>query len=293
MPDLRITSSLLWTMWCQILLTCPAPRPRRGQLLGKMGARFITETSFTVPNGAAGYPPTPTTTTTPTSRENVPRTPRSSSAPGTRRWHHRRDPQRPDADGSVTYTVALTPRPRCATALPRPCWTTAPSPSWAWAAALRALACWTPDRHSVRPAAGRGQLAVERSVPGVQQLRSSCAHRPSKKYSDAPVPREDPCQQVRPLTSYTLDDGRTCRLGFAEVGSWDFGETTGGQGNANGKTWALFINKSTMHGVLQIKVDAGYDDLVLYYNAQGFDGNDAFSYDLWAGDGEDGAAVSG
>ena len=110
-----------------------------------------------------------------------------------------------------------------------------------------------------------------------------------KKYSDAPSPtREDPCQQVRPLTSYTLDDGRTCRLGFAEVGSWDFGETTGGQGNANGKTWALFINKSTMHGVLQIKVDAGYDDLVLYYNAQGFDGNDAFAYDLWAGDGEDG-----
>lgn len=30
-----------------------------------------------------------------------------------------------------------------------------------------------------------------------------------KKYSDAPSPtREDPCQQVRPLTSYTLDDGR-------------------------------------------------------------------------------------
>ena len=110
-----------------------------------------------------------------------------------------------------------------------------------------------------------------------------------KKYSDAPSPtREDPCQQVRPLTSYTLDDGRTCRLGFAEVGSWDFGETTVGQGNANGKTWALFINKSTMHGVLQIKVDAGYDDLVLYYNAQGFGENDVFSYDVWAGDGEDG-----
>ena len=86
----------------------------------------------------------------------------------------------------------------------------------------------------------------------------------------------------------TLDDGRTCRLGFAEVGSWDFGQTQVGQVDRDGTPWVLAVNKSTMHGVLQIKVDAGYDDLVLYYNAQGFGENDVFSYDVWAGDGEDG-----
>lgn len=112
---------------------------------------------------------------------------------------------------------------------------------------------------------------------------------PDNPHGDAPDPtRDEPCQLVRPLTTYTLDDSRTCRLGFAEVGSWDFGQTQVGQVDRDGTPWVLAVNKSTMHGVLQIKVDAGYDDLVLYYNAQGFDGNDAFAYDLWAGDGEDG-----
>lgn len=112
---------------------------------------------------------------------------------------------------------------------------------------------------------------------------------PDNPHGDAPDPtRDEPCQLVRPLTTYTLDDGRTCRLGFAEVGSWDFGQTQVGQVDRDGTPWVLAVNKSTMHGVLQIKVDAGYDDLVLYYNAQGFGENDVFSYDVWAGDGEDG-----
>ena len=86
LPDLRITSSLLWTMWCQILLTCPAPRPPTRAATWKRWARGSSPRRASPCLTARwAIPPTPTTTTTPTSRRTSPRTPRSSSAPGTRR----------------------------------------------------------------------------------------------------------------------------------------------------------------------------------------------------------------
>lgn len=198
----------------------------------------------------------------------------------------------PDADGSVTYTVAFDTTATLRYGFTKALLDDGTITELGMGRCFAGFGLLDAQTGTVfAPQQGAGNWPW--SVPYLGYNSYTVVMRPQaeadKKYSDAPSPtREDPCQQVRPLTSYTLDDGRTCRLGFAEVGSWDFGETTGGQGNANGKTWALFINKSTMHGVLQIKVDAGYDDLVLYYNAQGFDGNDAFAYDLWASDGEDG-----
>ena len=198
----------------------------------------------------------------------------------------------PDADGSVTYTVAFDTMATLRYGFTKALLDDGTITELGMGRCFAGFGLLDAQTGTVfAPQQGAGNWPW--SVPYLGYNSYTVVVRPQaeadKKYSDAPSPtREDPCQQVRPLTSYTLDDGRTCRLGFAEVGSWDFGETTGGQGNANGKTWALFINKSTMHGVLQIKVDAGYDDLVLYYNAQGFGENDVFSYDVWAGDGEDG-----
>ena len=198
----------------------------------------------------------------------------------------------PDADGSVTYTVAFDTTATLRYGFTKALLDDGTITELGMGRCFAGFGLLDAQTGTVfAPQQGAGNWPW--SVPYLGYNSYTVVMRPQaeadKKYSDAPSPtREDPCQQVRPLTSYTLDDGRTCRLGFAEVGSWDFGETTGGQGNANGKTWAFFINKSTMHGVLQIKVDAGYDDLVLYYNAQGFGENDVFSYDVWAGDGEDG-----
>lgn len=267
--------------------------PAEGSYLEKMGAKLTTETSFTVPNGAAGYPTDPYHDYDPYQKENLPADAAFIFGPGnadvtitgvTR--------SEPDADGSVTYTVTFD---------------TAAALRYGFTKALLDDGTIT-ELGMGRCFAGFGLLDAQTgtvfapqqgagswpwSVPYLGYNSYTVVMRPQaeadKKYSDAPSPtREDPCQLVRPLTTYTLDDGRTCRLGFAEAASWDFGETTGGQGNSNGKTWALFINKSTMHGILQVKVDAGYDDLVLYYNGQGFGANDAFSYDVWAGDGRDG-----
>lgn len=267
--------------------------PDAGSYLEKMGARFTTETSFTVPNGAAGYPTDPYHDYDPYQQENVPEDAAFIFGPGDAEVSitgvTRSDP---DADGSVTYTVAFDTTATLRYAFTKALLDDGTITELGMGRCFAGFGLLDAQTGTVfAPQQGAGNWPW--SVPYLGYNSYTVVMRPQaeadKKYSDAPSPtREDPCQQVRPLTSYTLDDGRTCRLGFAEVGSWDFGETTGGQGNANGKTWALFINKSTMHGVLQIKVDAGYDDLVLYYNAQGFDENDAFAYDLWAGDGEDG-----
>lgn len=267
--------------------------PDAGSYLEKMGARFTTETSFTVPNGAAGYPTDPYHDYDPYQQENVPEDAAFIFGPGDAEVSitgvTRSDP---DADGSVTYTVAFDTTATLRYGFTKALLDDGTITELGMGRCFAGFGLLDAQTGTVfAPQQGAGNWPW--SVPYLGYNSYTVVMRPQaeadKKYSDAPSPtREDPCQQVRPLTSYTLDDGRTCRLGFAEVGSWDFGETTGGQGNANGKTWALFINKSTMHGVLQIKVDAGYDDLVLYYNAQGFGENDVFSYDVWAGDGEDG-----
>ena len=267
--------------------------PDAGSYWEKMGARFITETSFTVPNGAVGYPTDPYHDYDPYQQENVPEDAAFIFGPGDAEVSitgvTRSDP---DADGSVTYTVAFDTMATLRYGFTKALLDDGTITELGMGRCFAGFGLLDAQTGTVfAPQQGAGNWPW--SVPYLGYNSYTVVVRPQaeadKKYSDAPSPtREDPCQQVRPLTSYTLDDGRTCRLGFAEVGSWDFGETTGGQGNANGKTWALFINKSTMHGVLQIKVDAGYDDLVLYYNAQGFGENDVFSYDVWAGDGEDG-----
>ena len=82
--------------------------PTRAATWKKMGARFITETSFTVPNGAAGYPTDPYHDYDPYQQENVPEDAAFIFGPGDAEVSitgvTRSDP---DADGSVTYTVAF------------------------------------------------------------------------------------------------------------------------------------------------------------------------------------------
>lgn len=267
--------------------------PDADSYLEKMGAKFTTETSFTVPNGAAGYPTNPYRDFDPFRQEDIGEGNSlafgSGNADVTITGVTRSDP---DADGSLTYTVTFD---------------TAATLQYGFPKSLRDDGTIT-ELGMGRCFAGFGLLDAQTGTVfapqqgagswpwSVPYLGYNCytvvlgkQPDPDNPHGDAPDPtRDEPCQLVRPLTTYTLDDGRTCRLGFAEVGSWDFGQTQVGQVDRDGTPWVLAVNKSTMHGVLQIKVDAGYDDLVLYYNAQGFDGNDAFAYDLWAGDGEDG-----
>lgn len=267
--------------------------PDADSYLEKMGAKFTTETSFTVPNGAAGYPTNPYRDFDPFRQEDIGEGNSlafgSGNADVTITGVTRSDP---DADGSLTYTVTFD---------------TAATLQYGFPKSLRDDGTIT-ELGMGRCFAGFGLLDAQTGTVfapqqgagswpwSVPYLGYNCytvvlgkQPDPDNPHGDAPDPtRDEPCQLVRPLTTYTLDDSRTCRLGFAEVGSWDFGQTQVGQVDRDGTPWVLAVNKSTMHGVLQIKVDAGYDDLVLYYNAQGFDGNDAFAYDLWAGDGEDG-----
>ena len=267
--------------------------PDAGSYLEKMGARFTTETSFTVPNGAAGYPTDPYHDYDPYQQEDIGEGNSlafgSGNADVTITGVTRSDP---DADGSLTYTVTFD---------------TAATLQYGFPKSLRDDGTIT-ELGMGRCFAGFGLLDAQTGTVfapqqgagswpwSVPYLGYNCytvvlgkQPDPDNPHGDAPDPtRDEPCQLVRPLTTYTLDDGRTCRLGFAEVGSWDFGQTQVGQVDRDGTPWVLAVNKSTMHGVLQIKVDAGYDDLVLYYNAQGFGENDVFSYDVWAGDGEDG-----
>lgn len=267
--------------------------PDAGSYLEKMGARFTTETSFTVPNGAAGYPTNPYRDFDPFRQEDIGEGNSLAFGPGnadvTITGVTRSDP---DADGSLTYTVTFD---------------TAATLQYGFPKSLRDDGTIT-ELGMGRCFAGFGLLDAQTGTVfapqqgagswpwSVPYLGYNCytvvlgkQPDPDNPHGDAPDPtRDEPCQLVRPLTTYTLDDGRTCRLGFAEVGSWDFGQTQVGQVDRDGTPWVLAVNKSTMHGVLQIKVDAGYDDLVLYYNAQGFGENDVFSYDVWAGDGEDG-----
>lgn len=267
--------------------------PDAGSYLEKMGARFTTETSFTVPNGAAGYPTNPYRDFDPFRQEDIGEGNSLAFGPGnadvTITGVTRSDP---DADGSLTYTVTFD---------------TAATLQYGFPKSLRDDGTIT-ELGMGRCFAGFGLLDAQTGTVfapqqgagswpwSVPYLGYNCytvvlgkQPDPDNPHGDAPDPtRDEPCQLMRPLTTYTLDDGRTCRLGFAEVGSWDFGQTQVGQVDRDGTPWVLAVNKSTMHGVLQIKVDAGYDDLVLYYNAQGFDENDAFAYDLWAGNGTDG-----
>lgn len=267
--------------------------PDADSYLEKMGAKFTTETSFTVPNGAAGYPTNPYRDFDPFRQEDIGEGNSlafgSGNADVTITGVTRSDL---DADGSLTYTVTFD---------------TAATLQYGFPKSLRDDGTIT-ELGMGRCFAGFGLLDAQTGTVfapqqgagswpwSVPYLGYNCytvvlgkQPDPDNPHGDAPDPtRDEPCQLVRPLTTYTLDDGRTCRLGFAEVGSWDFGQTQVGQVDRDGTPWVLAVNKSTMHGVLQIKVDAGYDDLVLYYNAQGFGENDVFSYDVWAGDGEDG-----
>ena len=272
--------------------------PDAGSYLEKMGAKFTTETSFTVPNGAAGYPTDPYHDYDPYQQENVPEDAAFLFGPGdaevTITDVTRSDP---DADGSVTYTVAFDTTATLRYGFTKKLLDDGTITELGMGRCFAGFGLLDAQTGTVfAPQQGAGSWPW--SVP---YLGYNCytvvlgkQPDPDNPHGDAPDPtRDEPCQLVRPLTTYTLDDGHTCRLGFAEVGSWDFGETTYGlttqtKDDGTREDWVLVLNKSTMHGVLQIKVDAGYDDLVLYYNAQGFGENDVFSYDVWAGDGEDG-----
>ena len=264
-----------------------------GSYLEKMGAKFTTETSFTVPNGAAGYPTNPYRDFDPFRQEDIGEGNSlafgSGNADVTITGVTRSDP---DADGSLTYTVAFDTTATLQYGFPkslRDDGTITELGMGRCFAGFGLLDAQTGTVFAPQQGAGSWPWSVPYLGYNCYTVVLGKQPDPDNPHGDAPDPtRDEPCQLVRPLTTYTLDDSRTCRLGFAEVGSWDFGQTQVGQVDRDGTPWVLAVNKSTMHGVLQIKVDAGYDDLVLYYNAQGFDGNDAFAYDLWAGDGEDG-----
>ena len=267
--------------------------PDAGSYLEKMGARFTTETSFTVPNGAAGYPTNPYRDFDPFRQEDIGEGNSLAFGPGnadvTITGVTRSDP---DADGSVTYTVAFDTTATLQYGFPkslRDDGTITELGMGRCFAGFGLLDAQTGTVFAPQQGAGSWPWSVPYLGYNCYTVVLGKQPDPDNPHGDAPDPtRDEPCQLVRPLTTYTLDDGRTCRLGFAEVVSWDFGQTQVGQVDRDGTPWVLAVNKSTMHGVLQIKVDAGYDDLVLYYNAQGFGENDVFSYDVWAGDGEDG-----
>ena len=267
--------------------------PDAGSYLEKMGARFTTETSFTVPNGAAGYPTNPYRDFDPFRQEDIGEGNSLAFGPGnadvTITGVTRSDP---DADGSLTYTVAFDTTATLQYGFPkslRDDGTITELGMGRCFAGFGLLDAQTGTVFAPQQGAGSWPWSVPYLGYNCYTVVLGKQPDPDNPHGDAPDPtRDEPCQLVRPLTTYTLDDGRTCRLGFAEVGSWDFGQTQVGQVDHDGTPWVLAVNKSTMHGVLQIKVDAGYDDLVLYYNAQGFGENDVFSYDVWAGDGEDG-----
>lgn len=267
--------------------------PDADSYLEKMGAKFTTETSFTVPNGAAGYPTNPYRDFDPFRQEDIGEGNSlafgSGNADVTITGVTRSDP---DADGSLTYTVTFDTAATLQYGFPkslRDDGTITKLGMGRCFAGFGLLDAQTGTVFAPQQGAGSWPWSVPYLGYNCYTVVLGKQPDPDNPHGDAPDPtRDEPCQLVRPLTTYTLDDGRTCRLGFAEVGSWDFGQTQVGQVDRDGTPWVLAVNKSTMHGVLQIKVDAGYDDLVLYYNAQGFDGNDAFAYDLWAGDGEDG-----
>ena len=267
--------------------------PDAGSYLEKMGARFTTETSFTVPNGAAGYPTNPYRDFDPFRQEDIGEGNSLAFGPGnadvTITGVTRSDP---DADGSLTYTVAFDTTATLQYGFPkslRDDGTITELGMGRCFAGFGLLDAQTGTVFAPQQGAGSWPWSVPYLGYNCYTVVLGKQPDPDNPHGDAPDPtRDEPCQLVRPLTTYTLDDGRTCRLGFAEVGSWDFGQTQVGQVDHDGTPWVLAVNKSTMYGVLQIKVDAGYDDLVLYYNAQGFGENDVFSYDVWAGDGEDG-----
>lgn len=267
--------------------------PDADSYLEKMGAKFTTETSFTVPNGAAGYPTNPYRDFDPFRQEDIGEGNSlafgSGNADVTITGVTRSDP---DADGSLTYTVTFDTAATLQCGFPkslRDDGTITELGMGRCFAGFGLLDAQTGTVFAPQQGAGSWPWSVPYLGYNCYTVVLGKQPDPDNPHGDAPDPtRDEPCQLVRPLTTYTLDDSRTCRLGFAEVGSWDFGQTQVGQVDRDGTPWVLAVNKSTMHGVLQIKVDAGYDDLVLYYNAQGFDGNDAFAYDLWAGDGEDG-----
>ena len=267
--------------------------PDAGSYLEKMGARFTTETSFTVPNGAAGYPTNPYRDFDPFRQEDIGEGNSLAFGPGnadvTITGVTRSDP---DADGSLTYTVAFDTTATLQYGFPkslRDDGTITELGMGRCFAGFGLLDAQTGTVFAPQQGAGSWPWSVPYLGYNCYTVVLGKQPDPDNPHGDAPDPtRDEPCQLVRPLTTYTLDDGRTCRLGFAEVGNWDFGQTQVGQVDHDGTPWVLAVNKSTMHGVLQIKVDAGYDDLVLYYNAQGFGENDVFSYDVWAGDGEDG-----
>lgn len=267
--------------------------PDAGSYLEKMGARFTTEISFTVPNGAAGYPTNPYRDFDPFRQEDIGEGNSLAFGPGnadvTITGVTRSDP---DADGSLTYTVAFDTTATLQYGFPkslRDDGTITELGMGRCFAGFGLLDAQTGTVFAPQQGAGSWPWSVPYLGYNCYTVVLGKQPDPDNPHGDAPDPtRDEPCQLVRPLTTYTLDDGRTCRLGFAEVVSWDFGQTQVGQVDRDGTPWVLAVNKSTMHGVLQIKVDAGYDDLVLYYNAQGFGENDVFSYDVWAGDGEDG-----
>ena len=267
--------------------------PDAGSYLDKMGAKFTTETSFTVPNGASGYPTDPYHDFDPYKPENVPADAGFIFGPGdadvTITGVTRSDP---DADGSVTYTVAFDTTATLQYGFTKKMLDDGTITELGMGrcfAGFGLLDAQTGTVFAPQQGAGSWPWSVPYLGYNCYTVLLSDQSDPSQVHSGAPSPtRDEPCLLAHPTVNYTLDDGRTCRLGFAEVGSWDFGQTQVGQLDRDGTPWVITVNKSTMHGVLQVKMDAGYDDLVLYYNAQGFDKNAAFGYDVWAGDGEDG-----
>ena len=272
--------------------------PAAGSYLEKMGARLCTDTTFTVPNGCAGYLTNPYKDYEPFQQEDLSEDDALMFGPGnadvTITGVTRSDP---DETGSVTYTVTFDTSAALQYGVPKARMEDGTFTELGLGRCFAGFGLMDEQTGTVfAPQQGSGSWPW--SVPYLAYnsytiiLRSGADT--DKTYSDAPTPtREDPCELVRPTTTYTLDDGRSFRLGFSEVGSWDFGKTTYGQtlhtlADGTRQKWVLTISESTMHGVLQIKTDADCQDMVLYYNGQPFGDSDAFSYSLWEGNGVSG-----
>ena len=269
--------------------------PAAGSYLEKMGAKLCTDTTFTVPNGCAGYLTNPYKDYEPFQQEDLGEDVTLAFGPGnaevtiTGVTH-----SDPDENGSVTYTVTFDTSSALQYGVPKAKMEDGTFTELGLGRCFAGFGLMDEQTGTVF-APQQGSESWPWSVPYLAYNSYTIIIRSGsdtdKAYSDAPAPtREDPCELVRPTTTYTLDDGRSFRLGFSEVGSWDFGKTTYGQttqtlADGTSQKWVLAISESTMHGVLQIKTDADYQDLVLYYNGQPFGDSDAFSYSLWEGDG--------
>ena len=272
--------------------------PDAGSYLEKMGAKLSTDTSFTVPNGCSAYLTNPANDYEPITQDDIGEGNFVLSGPsnadvtitGATR-------SEPDASNNVTYTITFDTTATLQYGYPKSLYDDGTITSIGQGRCFAGFGLLDGQTGTVfAPQLGDGNWYWSVPYLGYQSYTSffRTGADIGKAYSDDPPPtRTDPCKLVRPMTEYTLDDGKTCRIAYAEVGNWDFGTTTFGQSNIAGQDGTevpmvvIVDNDTTMHGAIEINVNADYDDLVLYYNGQPFAYDAMFPYSVWEEGGDD------